>query len=296
MPKGIYGEARRIRYFSMICHCLIQRNPIESAVFRENVRDYVIELNKSLNQHQRSTGILQTLPVAKNYLSYSNWLNMYIKDSNFIRPNGNTIYFANICDTTRFNLTEAEKISYFIHMSKKEQFKELFSLLKPSCSPKDFIPMIGDEHIVETILEWLTDLNILRSFSKKFGKYSLNYKFSNLVQLIKTIGNDDFINLYCSCLLGKNILVNRSLNDQLLWKQLITSLYKTKEYTRSEIDRNLYSALPCILDFQVQLILKYQTYMSLEAIIDKIQEIALNFNSFFTWNYMKQGGQLKIGV
>jgi len=146
------------------------------------------------------------------------------------------------------------------------------------------------------MLEWLVDLNVLRSSSKKFGKYSLNYKFSNLVKLIKTIGNDDLINLYCSFLLGKNILVNRSLNDKLLWEQLITSLYKTKEYTRSEIDRNLFSALPCILDFQVQLILKYQTYMSLEAIIDKIQEIAINFNSFFAWNYMKQGGQLQLGV
>lgn len=279
----------------MICHCLIQSYPIESAVFRENVRDYVIDLNKSLNQHQRSTGILRTFPVAKNYLSYSNWLNMYIKDSNLIRPNGNTIYFANICDTTRFNLTEAEKISYFIHMLKKEQFKELFSSLKPSCAPKDFIPMMGDEHIVETMLEWLVDLNVLRSSSKKFGKYSLNYKFSNIVQLIKTIENEDIINLYCSSLLGKKILVNRNLNDQLLWRQLIISLYKTKEYTRSEIDRKLYSALPCILDFQVQLILKYQTYMSIDDIIDKFQDIALNHNSFFTWNYMKQGGQLKIG-
>lgn len=280
----------------MICHCLIQRNPIESAIFRENVRDYVIELNKSLNQHQRSTGILRTLPVTKNYLSYSNWLNMYIKDDNLIRPNSITIYFANICDTTRFNLTEAEKISYFIHMSKKEQFKELFSLLKPSCSPKDFIPMIGDEHIIETILEWLVDLNVLRSSSKKFGKYLLNYKFSNIVQLIKTIENDDLINLFCSSLLGKNILVNRSLSDQLLWEQILTSLNKTQKYTRSEIDRNLYSALPCILDFQVQLILKYQTYLSLEAIINKLKKMALNFNSFFTWNYMKQGGQLKLGA
>jgi len=296
VPYALYGEARRLRYFFLICSELLKKSPISEQNFHLLLGESFRNINYKLEYHVRSTGILQTSPVAKNYLSYCKWLDLFIKEGKIIMTNGNTIFFANICDDSSFKLSDLEKISMFILIAKNELFIELLSSLKPSSSPKDFVPKIGDEHLVETLLEWCVDFDILLSASKKFGTYKVNYKFSNLIKNIDKYNLNEIIRLYCSYVLNVNILLNRKLDETLVWNQIILSLNKTKKYTRSEIDNNLYSALPFLLDLQAHLILKYQTFYSFDSLINIVQKIALSFNSFFTWNYMKHGGQIKIGV
>lgn len=295
MPHSLYGEARRLRYFIKICEFLLNYDHIREKDFRWLLLNYLSEINLKINEHVRSTGILRTEPVARNYLSYCKWLNLINKEEGSIRPNSYTIYFAHLSNKNEFSLTKKEKISLFNILIAKNEFFELISLLQPLNTPKEFIPILKSEHLVETFLDWCVDLSILFSTTKKFGKFRFNHRFSKIMHNIKLKSKDEMIQDYCSSLLGKNILINRHIEPNLFWNKILISLNKTKEHTRSELDVNLYSAFPMILDLQSELILNYQTHIPFEQLIDMIKVTSVKYNAFFVWNYMKRGGQLKLG-
>jgi len=275
----------------------MKKEAIQHQLLIDLILKYVEDLNLQLETYSRKTGVMRTKGVARNYIRYSEWLKILKKDGNFIHINDHTIYLSSICCNKNFNLTNKEKMSLFRIIIEKEQFKNMLGKLMPVCSPKNFITQTLTEHLVETFLEWCFDLGILKSTSKKFGKFILNQPYVELIELAKNNGsNDELLKKYFSITLNKNILYFNNMAENLIWNQALMSLNRTAEFTATGIDPNLYSALPMILDLQIELVLKYNRYAPLFSLISTIEKISKKQGALFSWDYLKNGGYIQLGV
>jgi len=296
MMRKPLGEARRLRYLSFICESLYKGQEVDQDFFIDLCLNNVQTMNNTLKNYRRTTGIMQTHAVMRNYISYCKWLNLLKKESNFIFPNSYTIYFASIANNKKFPLINKEKLSYFLLLTKKEIFKEFLMGLKIRSTPIDYIFGDINEHRAETFLEWCVDLGILHSNSKKFGKYSIFSNFINFPQKTKVSSLVELLQEYFSKTLNKKILISKDVPDEILWREAMISLNKTANYTRSEIDDNLFSALPMIFNLQIELVLKMNRLIPLDILNNRIEKLARSHNSIYKWNYLTDGGFIQLEV
>ena len=294
MQRKPLGEARRLRYFSYICHNLLDRKDVDEIFFSEFLLEKIQDLNKKLKFHKRSTGILQTTAVLRNYISYCKWLNLLKKESNLLIPNGYTIFFGSIAKNENFSLSKKEKIAFFNLLYKKEIFRIFLGQVKIRSNPVDYINGDINEHRAETFLEWCIDLDVLIATSKKFGKYLLQKNFINFPIDLANKSDDLVLQQYLTKLLNKKIEITSNIDEDILWNEAMKSLYKTSEFTRSELDYNLYSALPMIMDLQVELILKTNKFMPINILNKRMEKMAIEQNCIFGWDYLSNGGFIKL--
>lgn len=296
MVRKPFGEARRLRYLSFICDSLYKRNETDEFFFIDLCLNNIKKLNVSLKNYIRTTGIMQTHAVMRNYISYCKWLNLLNKESNILYPNSYTIYFGLISNNNNFSLTSKEKLSYYAFLTKKIIFKYFLENLKIRSTPIDYINGDIDEHRSETFLEWCVDLGILHSNSRKFGKYTLYSQFVNLPKKVRNSSNEELLKEYFSKTLNRRIIISSDVPDDVLWREAMISLNKTYSYTRSEIDENLYSALPMIFDLQIELVIKMNRLIPFRILIKKIEKLALLHDSLFKWDYLADGGFIQLEV
>jgi len=296
MMRKPYGEARRVRYFSFIAESIYTKNAMDQDFLIDLCLKKVTNLNNYLKQHNRTTGIMQTRAVMRNYISYCKWLNLIKQESNIIIPNGNTVYFGSIARNETFSLSNQEKMSFFSFFLKNAVFFEFLKELKLRSTPKDYISGDINEHRAETFLEWCVDLGILHSSSRKFGRFTLYSKYVNLPHKIVNLSIDEVLQYYFSNVLNKKILISEDITDDILWREAMISLHKTANLTRSELDNRLFSALPMIFDLQLQLVFKLNRLVPLKLLNNRLESIASSHQSIFKWNYLTDGGYIQLEV
>jgi hypothetical protein len=290
------GEARRLRYFSIICYYLKDKKEVDDVFFTEFLLKKLGSFNIKLEKFKRTTGPMRTPAVIRNYISYSKWINLLKKEGHILVPNGYTIYFASIFNSNSFELTTKEKLSYFIFFLKIPSFKKFLCNLKNKSTAKDYFYLDYDEHMAETYLEWCVDLDIMTTYSKKFGKFYLNSKFLNFSYLCQDIFPEEvIIQKYASLILNQEIQISSNISNEVLWNNGMISLNKTMAYTKSELDEKLHSALPMIFDLQIEIIIKYNRIIPLKELINRMEVFSRNNNTEFKWDFLLDGGFIKLG-
>lgn len=291
-----YGEARRLRYFVLISSELLESPSIDIDLFIDRLLKAVGIINPKLSQYVRETGIIQSRAVARNYLRFADWLNLLRIENRIVVPSSYTVFLANLNGCKDFSLTNKEKIAFFLKLTELEEFVRLIGLLRIKNSIKDFIELLGlSEHFVESYFEWLVDFGILRPTRRKFGLFTLSnlgYQISeacrNKHQKLEISGT------YVESLLETKLDYELRISEDDFWNTFMRSLNKLGQHTRSEVDSQLYSAYPLILDLQIQLIFDYQLLVSTSLLIKELKDISPNHNTIFSWDSLAGAGYIKL--
>lgn len=109
-----YGEARRLRYFTVICQRLLETPSVNKDYFIDKLLKSLGELNQKLSKYVRKTGVMRTRAVTRNYLSYANWLDFIQIENELVIPNSYTILLANLSTKEDFHLASKEKLGFFL--------------------------------------------------------------------------------------------------------------------------------------------------------------------------------------
>lgn len=291
-----YGEARRLRYFVLMCKELLQSPSVDIDFFIEKLLAAAKRrLNPRLSKYVRNTGIMRTQAVARNYIRFAGWLNIIRLEKRLIIPNSYTVFFANVDEGEGFFLNPGEKVGFFLELIKLPEIFNLLASLRIRNAVKDFIRHDLSEHFVESFFDWFVDLDIVKPTSPSFGMFSL----SNLGYYVSEICKKGLEPLrvsatFISKLLNVNVKYDLDISDDAIWGSFEESLRKLAQYTRSEIDPKLYSAFPLILDLQTRLIFDSNILVSTDQLITKLKNISSHYNTIFNWDPLAKAGYIKM--
>jgi hypothetical protein len=290
-----YGEARRLAYFVVICKNLLSSGPVNVDFLIDRLLLYAKKLNPKLKEHVRKTGIMQSRAVARNYLSFCNRLRFLELEGRLAVPNGYTVFVGNLGECENFSLTPKEKIGLFLRLVDFNEFVKLLSSLKEKNWVKDHVKPDLSEHFVETFFEWFVDLGIVKPSSQRFGVFFLTSLGDHVKEACKQYKDKfEISRIFASYVLDAPIKRDLDISDIDFWKQFTPSFKRLSQYTRSEIDPNLYSALPAILDLQVNLILNFKQLSSIERLIEKLKNISMGYDAIFSWDPLVGAGYIKL--
>ena len=291
-----YGEARRLRYFVVICRELLGLPSVDIDLFIDRLLRATGNINLDLSRYLRETGILQSRAVARNYLRFADWLGFLRIENRIVVPNSYTVFFAKVNGRNDFFLSEKEKVAFFLKLTELEKFVQLIGSLRIKNSIQDFVKLLNvSEHFIESYFEWLVDLAILKPTQRKFGVFDL----SNLgYQVLEASRNarqkqNNTCSTYIENLLGIRLESETRLSEDDVWNLLEMTLSKLGQYTRSEVDSELYSAYPLVLDMQIRLIFDHHLMISIPHLIDKLKDISPSHNAIFSWDSLAVAGYVK---
>lgn len=290
-----YGEARRLRYFVLMCIELLKSPSVDIDFFIDKLLIPAKGVNPKLSEYVRRTGIMRTHAVARNYLRFAGWLNILRLDKRLVIPNSYTVFFANIEGGEAFFLTAREKVGFFLKLIKLDKVFHLLASLKLRNAVKDFIRPDLSEHFVESFFEWFVDLEIVRPTSPSFGMFTLtNLGYYVREDCKKRLEPIRVSATFISRLLDVSVGYDLNLPDETIWGSFEESLRKLAQYTHSEIDPKLYSALPLILDLQATLIFDFHILVPISQLIQKLKDISQYHNSIFNWDPLAKAGYIKM--
>jgi len=288
-----YGEARRLRYFVLICQELLASRSVNIDFLIDRILLQAKKVNSKLEKYKRKTGIMRTKPVARNYVRFSRWLNFLQLDGRLVSPNSYTVFVGNMDSWDDFSLSKKEKIGFFLMIIKKREIIDFITSLKVKSRVKDYTVNLS-EHFVESFLEWLVDLGILEPSSKSFGYFSLTstgYKLKETLTKNRSIFEASRI--FSSCILNSDVSIGLSISDSEFLRVFFASLKYLAEYTRSELDSSLYSALPILLHSQLNIIVEFNQLPSLHTLIEKLKDISKTRDLIFNWDHLTNRGYIK---
>ena len=278
-----------------ICSELLQSPSVDMDFLIDRVIKSVKKINPKLDEYTRKTGIMRSPAVARNYLRFAGWLNFLRIENRLVVPNSYTVFFANLKGREDFFLTNREKAAFFLHLIKLEELFRLLASLKIKNAIKEYIRDDLSEHFVESFFEWFVDFGILKPTSPRFGLFDLSNlgyhvreSCKNEPQPLKVSG------IYITRLLGTRVEYDLSISDDNIWALFEESLQKLAQYTRSEVDFNLYSAFPLILDLQIRLIFDYYKLVSIHQLVQRLKDISPQYNTVFSWDALAKAGYIKI--
>lgn len=290
-----YGEARRLRYFVTICDEVLRYDAVDLDLLIDRLIVSAKEINPKLIEYVRTTGIMKTKAVARNYLSFADWLNFLNIENRLVIRNSYTVFFGCLQRREDFYLTDEEKVGFFLKLIELDDLLRLMKLLRVRNLIKNLVVDLGlSEHYVESFFEWLVDLGVLNPVNLKFGSFTLTnlgYHVREACRNGKTL--TEISETYIRNLSGENLQQDITISDDLVWLSFRESLKKLASHVRSEVDRNLYSAFPLILDLQLRLALKYHLLISTATLSERLKHISAEHDSVFSWDYMANAGYIK---
>lgn len=293
--KGLpYGEARRLRYFTVICKRLLETPSVNKDYFIDKLLQSLGALNQKLSKYVRKTGVMRTRAVTRNYLSYANWLDFIQIENELVIPNAYTILLANLSPKEGFYLSSKEKIGFFLRFLAIDDFFKILSSLRINNSVRNFIHPNLSEHFVETYMDWFVDLDIVKPEASRFGGFSLRNLGYIVREACKTQSKMQISETYISKLLGISLKDGSKVSDELLWNSFQETLSELDRFTRSEVDSYLFSASPLILNLQIRLIYNLQSFVPLAILIKRLKDISPNYNTIFSWDQLANAGYFKI--
>jgi len=272
------------------------RSPsVDFEFFTERLLVSVERLNPKLDEYVRNTGIMKSKAVIRNYLRFADWLDLIRIEQRLVGPNGFTVFFANLKKREDFFLTEKEKAAFFLHLSRFEPIVELLCSLRVRNSINEYVRRNLTEHFVETYFEWFVDLGILSPRARKFGSFNLTHLGYRVHDSCTNQTMRDMIHeTYLKELLQAPIESTNDMPKSAVWDSFATSLTRLGRYTRSQVDPYLFSALPSILDVQINLIFDHHVFMTLEQLTQKLKDISSEHDAVLSWDSLANAGYIKL--
>lgn len=293
--KTPYGEARRLKYFKIMCVELQKSQSMNVDLFIDKVLSSARNINPKLKEYIRSTGIMQSRPVVRNYLRFAGWLNFLKIEGFLVLPNGYTIFLANLEGPEDFSLSNEEKIAFFLALIETDDLLRVLGTVGIKDTFKDSVKILNlSEHFVQSFFDWFVDLGILKPTSNKFGMFDLTNTGYHVGQSAKKGQKVEASLTYFSNLLSSPVKYGGGATNENIWKAFEDSLEKLEKHTRSEVDPNLYSAFPLVLDLQTRLIISHHLFMTATELIQKLKDISPNHNTIFSWDRLANAGFVKI--
>lgn len=290
-----YGEARRLRYFVLICKKLLQSPSVDINFFIDRLLKSLKMTNPELSEYVRNTGIIQSRAVARNYLSFANWLDFLKIDGRLVVPNSHTVFLANLEGNVKFVLSKKEKVAFFLNLVKLDDLVDLLSRMKIKNSIRDYVLLLNlSEHFIESYFEWFVDLGLLKPTRSRFGQFKLSNLGYHVGQSCRNKQTLEISGTYITQLLDTPIGYNLTISDQDIWDSFEKSLKRLAQHTQSEIDSNLYSVFPLLLDLQIELIFDYHLLIPIKTLIRELQNISTSFDAIFSWDALTNAGYIKI--
>ena len=288
------GEARRLRYFTLISTELLKSPSIDMDLFISKIASATEVINPELKKYIRQTGIIRSKAVARNYLSFAEWLDFLKVEGRIIVPNSYTVFLSNLSNKNDFSLNLSEKLAFFMKFIEMDDFRLLLKNLtgQNSVYVKDLIQSVNrSEHFIESYFEWLVDLAILKPTRSKFGWFYVTTLGNSVSR--DALFTDKVFATYAENL-GVKISPKEEPSDYMIWRILQESLEKLKQHIRSEVDPTLFSAYPLVLDIQIKLIIEQGIILSKDEIIKRLKATTPNHNAVFTWDNLANAGYLMI--
>lgn len=305
IAKGTpYGEARRLRYISLIAKLTSETGSIDADLLAERIKMISDGMRQQLDAHIRRTGRIGTVNVAHNYIEFGRWLGIIDKVGHLVSPNGYTLLISEIYNGDNFGLSEKEKIAFIEILLKKEQVADLLSRLKFENEARDFSEFEGEhadkkEHFVQTFFDWYVDLDILRPKTSSSRKFLLTEIGEALINGIGTKeSNANIVASYCSGLLKKPVSTDIEAAKYVIDSSFKNSFEVMKTKARSELGNHVYTALPIFLYLQLYLITEHLLSLKLEDIADVVKNCALSKNGVvrLVWNNITSKGHMVVKV
>lgn len=291
-----YGEARRLRYFTLVCEQLLVSRSVDIGFLTARILPVAKRINPELERHARKTGVMRTRAVARNYIDFCDWLGFLQFDGRLVTPNGLTVFVANIDSRKDFSLSKREKIGLFLRIIEKQEIKQLLSSLRLKNRVKDYTSLFS-EHFVESFFEWFVDLEVLRPSSRAFGYFILTPGgYQSRESFVTSKSELETSRAFSSFVLGRDISVGLSISDSRVREVILSSLQRLSSHIRSELDSSLYSALPILLDAQLEVAVKYHQLAPLRALIERLEHLSRSENMIFKWDPFTKRGYLKVQV
>lgn len=283
-----YGEARRLRYAFIICEECTKSKLVDQRIFIKKILDNSLEINDKLNGYKRSTGVLRTQSVANNYIFFCKWLNLLNIENGFIMPSSLSPFVVSLDHSTDFSLTNQEKLGIMTLLIKKVSFVSFLYRLKNENTAKEFIKEGIENHFVDSILEWLVDLDILKPPSKQKRAFLLS-------EIGKKMQKSEELEIsYCSSILKTNIRITQSINRYDLYHLLRVSIKTMTTKYIHNIDEDYFPIMPLLIYTRIMLIVNFHIYIKLEDLINQIRIDSQQLQLYiFRWDEKFQTGYLK---
>lgn len=305
IAKGTpYGEARRLRYISLIAKVIAETGSIDVDLLAQRVKSIGDSMQQQLDIHKRKTGRIGSINVAHNYIEFGRWLGIIDKVGHLVSPNSYTLFFSKIYDGRSFKLTEKEKIAFLQVLLRKDPIIDLISKLRPENEAREFSEHESEhayksEHFVQTFLEWFADLDILRTKMSSSRKFFLTQVGEIL---IKSFGikesKENIVARYCSGLLRRPVSTDLDAGEYVLESSFKNSFEIMKTKAGSELGNYVYSALPILLYLQLYLITEHRLSLKLEDIVEMVKNSTLSKSGIvrLTWNNNSCRGHMVVKV
>lgn len=261
--KEIFFEARRVRYFYYLCEQIKYFTTIDIDFLIKYILTETKRLNELLPHHKRITGVMRTPFVASNYIGFCRWLNLADINVNYISRNGYTLFLSSIGQNYSFFLNTSEKVAFFLLIVKHDSVVEILRSLKQENSFNDFVKQGYSDHLVESIIEWFVDLDILIPTKKVRGRFLHDISDYSL-------SPDNLIVTYLSKFTEKNIQEVKEIEQQLFLSYLENIRILQKGYATNELDPSNYHAIPVLLGIQLKLIIEKGVYITLGNLVHHI--------------------------
>jgi hypothetical protein len=269
--------------------------PPDIDLFYQRVMVSARSINPVLkSSYIRKTGVMETLPVIRNYVRFANWIRLVDIEGHFVNANAYTRHLSNLQTRNDFALSPAEKMGFFLRIIEKVEVKSLLAKLGPMNKIANFLDAMS-EHYVETFFEWFVDLGILKPTAKTGGAFVVS---SDMWETVKSAGRDvkdaEMGAHFAEGVLGSPISSSEKLPRTTLLRLLNESIGRSGQMTVSEVDPRLHSALPHILDVQLNSILENRRFYRIDFLVSRLKALSADGAILFNWDPLTSAGYLKM--
>ena len=294
MGGAPYGEARRLAYFRLICQQVEIFQPCDISFLVENIFSEARKMADALRSYKRTTGRMGTKNVCVNYLRFAGWLDFLKIEGALVSGNAYTVFLSTLRNSRAFDLSEKEKLAYFIHLWPRvpelRRILQLLSRSKPLASGR-FRSTSISEHSAETSLEWFVDLGLVNPTKRNFGAYVLTPMGDHVNKEGNTV--EKACCVYAGDVLGKEIDVNKTVPPKYLWRNMLDLLEPLSLRIRSPVDPKLVSVLPVLLHLQIRVLIEKGILLTPNRLVDLARKATDRRIATFTWDPAYRAGYLK---
>ena len=294
MLPSPYGEARRLGYFRVLMEEAIRRGPIDMDTFLLRVVERTKRMHGDLQAYVRSTGMMETIPVARNYSRFADSLELIKIESGQISATGPTIFFAHQNPSSNlFLLSKDERLAYFFYLwAKSPGLREIMSSFNPSgtTSVKVLRGKLPDEHLAETYTEWLVDLGLVKPTGKARGTF---YLIDQGHRIGKVKDQAMAASIFASYALTEEVEVGLSLPSDLIWESVTTGSDALSPEIRRGFDRSIISAMPVLLQVQIDIVKRHRRFFTIERLLDLCRKSAKEYGATFKWDPIYRSGYIR---
>ena len=254
------------------------------------------KLGPALRKYKRTTGRMESKNVSYNYLRFCSWLELLKIEGGLVSPTSYTIFFSTLKPETRFDLSEEERLAFFIHLWPR--VPELGLMLEElsmsrATTPSAFRSTGITEHHAETFMEWFVDLDLVSPTKAQFGSFYLS-PTGNAIRTHRG-SHDEACRAFASATLKRGIDLDGNISSDDIWGEIVSITKDILPHITNPVDSKLVAILPVLLRLQIHLLTLRGIFLPMDGIVSRARIAAEDHGASFTWDPSYNTGFLKFG-